>query len=283
MPRARTWQGLLAAGIFVMLASAASAEPDREIVPAAAQPENASPPAAKRRQAQQPARLPVQPTAASQALAKPDGKPVAPSDANPGAAEPVDTQPTAAPSGETAAVSGRDEPAAAKAQPKVSAEQLTALREESSQLIDEMAQARAKAALLGKTLFKTQLRLRVQNLAAPDPRLLKIELKLDGAPVYVGDGTTLSGDDARQVFEGFIAPGRHVLTASLKQQSREDAAFGYNLHDSYHFKVQRDKLSELTLIVDDDSDMASEYPDDGDGEYDVRLKLRVRTKNIGEE
>jgi hypothetical protein len=29
--------------------------------------------------------------------------------------------------------------------------------------------------------------------------------------------------------------------------------------------------------------MASDYPDDGDGEYDVRLKLRVRTKNIGEE
>ncbi|HTU59891.1 MAG TPA: hypothetical protein VMF89_15675 [Polyangiales bacterium] len=192
-------------------------------------------------------------------------------------------QEPAAESDATAAARVETEPAAKKAQPKLSAEQLAALREESSQLIDEMAQARAKAALLGKTLFKTQVRLRVQNLAAPDPRLLKIELKLDGAPVYVGDGTTLTGDDARQVFEGFIAPGRHVLTASLKQQSREDAAFGYNLHDSYHFKVQRDKLSELTLIVDDDSDMASDYPDDGDGEYDVRLKLRVRTKNIGEE
>jgi hypothetical protein len=189
----------------------------------------------------------------------------------------------AAESGAAAAASVEAEPGGAKAQAKLSAEQLAALREESSQLIDEMSQARAKAALLGKTLFKTQLRLRVQNLAAPDPRLVKIELKLDGAPVYVGDGTTLTGDDARQVFEGFIAPGRHVLTASLKQQSREDPTFGYNLHDSYHFKVQRDKLSELTLIVDDDSDMASDYPDDGDGEYDVRLKLRVRTKNIGEE
>jgi hypothetical protein len=131
--------------------------------------------------------------------------------------------------------------------------------------------------------IKTQLRLRVQNLAAPDPRLIKIALKLDGSPVFVGDGNTLSGDDARQVFEGFIAPGPHVLTAEIEQQSREDASFGYSLHDTYSFKVQRDKLSELTLIVDDDSDMASDYPDDGDGEYDVRLKLRVRTKNLGEE
>lgn len=162
-------------------------------------------------------------------------------------------------------------------------ESLDELRSEASALIDEMAQARAKAALLGKTLFKTQLRLRVQNLAAPDPRLTKLVLKLDGAPVFVGDGATLNGDAARQVFEGAVAPGRHVLTAELVQQSRADSSFGYSLHDSYRFKAQKDKLSELTLIVDDDSDLASEYPDDGDGEYDVRLKLRVRTKDHGEE
>jgi hypothetical protein len=189
-----------------------------------------------------------------------------------------------APESAASAAPVETEPAPQKnAQAKLSADQLSALRAETSVLIDEMAQARAKAALLGKTLFKTQLRLRVQNLAAPDPRLVKIELKLDGSPVFVGDGNTLSGDDARQVFEGFIAPGKHVLTAAVKQQSREDASFGYDLHDTYHFKAQRDKLSELTLIVDDDSDMASDYPDDGDGEYDVRLKLRVRTKNLGEE
>jgi hypothetical protein len=227
------------------------------------------------------------PTAASPVLAKPDG-----TQAPPAAASPDGAAPTAngAPPAQAAAEVSTPEPASAaasiapeQAQTKLSAEQLAALREETSQLVDEMSQARAKAALLGKTLFKTQLRLRVQNLAAPDPRLLKIEIKLDGAPVFVGDGTTLSGDDARQVFQGFIAPGRHVLTAQLKQQSREDATFGYNLHDSYYFKVQRGKLSELTLIVDDDSDMASDYPDDGNGEYDVRLKLRVRTKNLGEE
>jgi hypothetical protein len=190
------------------------------------------------------------------------------------------SEPIAAPAAPPppAAASGV-EPAA----PKLSAEQLAALRAESSQLIDDMAQARAKAALLGKTLWKTQLRVRVQNLAGPDPRLTKVVLKLDGAPVFVGDAAAISGDDAHQVFEGFIAPGQHVLTAELKQQSRSDATFGYSLHDTYNFKAQRDKLSELTLIVDDDSDMADDYPDDGKGEYDVRLKLRVRTKNIGEE
>ena len=183
----------------------------------------------------------------------------------------------------------QSEPAAAPSQaPKPStapddAEKVASLRADVAQLVDDMSRARAQAALLGKTLFKTQLRLSIQNLAAPDPLLAKIVLKLDGVPVFQGDGSALPGDDARQVFEGFVAPGAHVLTAELEQKSREDAAFGYTLHDSYRFQVRRDKRSDLTLIIDDDSDLASDYPDDGRGEYDVRLKLRVRTRDIGQE
>lgn len=270
MLRTRTWFGLFCSAALCA-ASPVLAKPKSKAPPPAAASPIAPPP--------EPAAVGA-PAAASGADAKPAE--VVPAEAG-------DAHDQAAPVPQDAAA--QDAPAAAAvssnetkpARPQLSPEKLAALRAESSQLIDEMAQARAKAALLGKTLFKTQVRLKLQNLAAPDPRLVKVVLKLDGSPVFVGDGEALHGDDARQIFEGFIAPGRHVLTAELKQQSREDATFGYNLHDTYHFKAQRDKLSELTLIVDDDSDMASDYPDDGDGEYDVRLKLRIRTKNIGEE
>ena len=163
------------------------------------------------------------------------------------------------------------------------AEQVASLRADVAQLVDDMARARSQAALLGKTLFKTQLRLLVQNLAGDDPLLAKLVLKLDGVPVFQGDGGGLPGDEARKVFEGFISPGAHVLTAELEQKSRQDAAYGYTLHDSYRFQVRRDKRSDVTLIIDDDSDLASDYPDDGKGEYDVRLKLRVRTRDLGQE
>lgn len=160
---------------------------------------------------------------------------------------------------------------------------LAELRADVASLVDDMVDARARVALLGKTLFKTQLRVKIQNLAAPDPVLGKVVLKLDGAPIYHGDGTALSGDDAHQVFQGFIAPGAHVLAAELEQSSKRDSAYGYSLHESYRFQVVRDKRSELTLIVDDDSDLADDFPDDAEGEYDVRMKLRVRTKNLNEE
>jgi hypothetical protein len=160
---------------------------------------------------------------------------------------------------------------------------LAELRADVAGLVDEMVEARTRVALLGKTLFKTQLRVKIQNLAAPDPVLGKVVLKLDGAPIYHGDGAALSGDDAHQVFQGFIAPGAHVLAAELEQSSKRDAAYGYSLHESYRFQVVRDKRSELTLIMDDDSDLADDFPDDAQGEYDVRMKLRVRTKNLNEE
>jgi hypothetical protein len=158
--------------------------------------------------------------------------------------------------------------------------QLAALRSDVSGLVDDLVEARARAALLGKTLFKTQLRVRVQNLAAPDPVLVKIALKLDGAPIFQGDQSALKGDAASQVFEGFIAPGAHVLSAELEQNSRDDAAYGYSLHETYRFAALRDKRSELTLIVDDDSDLASDFPGSQAGEYDVRIKLRVKTKAL---
>jgi hypothetical protein len=174
-------------------------------------------------------------------------------------------------------------PIAAPASAHANAEPLASLRSDVAELIDDMVQARARAALLGKTLFKTRLRLFVQNLAAPDPVLVKIVLTLDGAPIYHADGSALQGDAARQVFEGFVAPGPHVLMAELEQRSRADAAYGYTLHDSYKFQALHDKRSELTLLIDDDSDLASDFADDARGEYDVRVKLRVRTKDLREE
>jgi hypothetical protein len=168
------------------------------------------------------------------------------------------------------------------APPAADTEQVSGLQTELSSLMDELVQARTRAALLGKTLFKTVTRVYVQNLAGDDAVLSKVVLKLDGAPIFRGDSAALRGDDSRQVFEGFIAPGPHVLTAELEVSSRDDSAYGYSLRESYKFQALRDKRNELSLVLRDDSDVASEFPDDQDGEYDVRLRLRVRTKELTE-
>jgi hypothetical protein len=180
-----------------------------------------------------------------------------------------------------AAVAETSEPAPGP-QTTADTERASGLQTELSALMDELVQARTRAALLGKTLFKTVTRVYVQNLAGDDAVLSKIVLKLDGAPIFRGDSTAIRGDEARQVFEGFIAPGPHVLTAEIEQNSRTDAAYGYSLRESYKFQALRDKRNELELVIRDSSDVASEFPDEQDGEYDVRMRLRVRTKDLNE-
>jgi hypothetical protein len=174
------------------------------------------------------------------------------------------------------------EPAKESATPAADTEQVPGLQTELSALMDELVQARTRAALLGKTLFKTVTRVYVQNLAGDDAVLSKVVLKLDGAPIFRGDSAALRGDDSRQVFEGFIAPGPHVLTAELEVASRDDSAYGYSLRETYKFQALRDKRNELSLVLRDDSDVASEFPDEQDGEYDVRMRLRVRTRELNE-
>jgi hypothetical protein len=99
---------------------------------------------------------------------------------------------------------------------------------------------------------------------------------LDGAPVFSGDGGQLDAEGYRQLFEGFAAPGPHVLTLELEQRARDDEAYRYQLRESFHFSAPRERLSVLTLVLDDDSDMAEDFPDDQQGEYEVTTRLEVR-------
>ena len=44
--------------------------------------------------------------------------------------------------------------------------------------------------------------------------------------------------------------------------------------------MARERLSEVTLILEDDSDMASSFPSGGEGRYEVRTRMRVATRAL---
>jgi hypothetical protein len=174
------------------------------------------------------------------------------------------------------------EPAQAPAQTAEDDAELAALRQELAQVMDDLVQARARVALLGKSLFKTSVRVRVDNRAAPDQVAGKVGLWLDGAPIWSGEGSGLRA--ASQVlFEGGAAPGPHVLSVEIEQRARGDDAYRYTLHDSFHFTLLRERRTDLELVLDDDSDIADEFVDDQEGEYDVRTRLHVRAAALDEE
>lgn len=182
--------------------------------------------------------------------------------------------------GPAAAVDGADadEPAA---DPFLDAEgpDLGPIREEFTAIMDELVQVRSRVAVLGRQLFRTRMTVSVQNRAADDNSLARMVLKLDGAPIFQGEGGEVSEDGA-QVFDGFAAPGPHVLTIEVEQRARANDEYRYELRDTYRFQVIRDRLIEVTIVLDDDSDIAEDFEDDEEGEFDVRTRMRVATRAL---
>jgi hypothetical protein len=194
-------------------------------------------------------------------------------------AEPV-LAPEPAPSAAPAAPA--TDPAAAEAPAEDQAAELAALQAELAQVMDDLVQARARVALLGKSLWKTKVRVRIDNRAEPDQVAARAVLYLDGAPIWSGDGAQLR-DPERILFEGFAAPGPHVLGLEVEQQARDKDAYRYDLHESYRFVALRERRTDLRLVLDDDSDMAEDFDDDEEGSYEVQTRLEVRAAALDDE
>lgn len=212
----------------------------------------------------------------------PDAAPVAPGapaseEASDGARAPMPT-----PDARAAQPASQPAPAPAidgAAADEAATSEAAAVREELAAVMDSLVSARARAALLGKSLFKTRVRVQLVNDAAGDQRLGKVALALDGNPIFRGDGSALNPEGAK-LFEGYAAPGPHVLTVEIEQRARADESYRYSQTSSLRFVVPRGTLTDLKLVLDDDSDIAEDFADDGEGEYDVRLRLVVEARPL---
>ncbi|MDD9937458.1 MAG: hypothetical protein OXT09_27855 [Myxococcales bacterium] len=228
-----------------------------------------------KRKAPAPAAQPAE--AASEGAAAPEGAPAAEGvAAEESGAEMVVTEEEAE-AGAAPAPPAEPEPAPAPEaeQPGGQKAELDALRQELSAVMDELVQARATVSMLGKALFKTRVRVMLEDEAMPDQTVTRVAIYLDGAPIFRGDGSSIPSDPAHPVFEGFAAPGEHELTLELEHRARDDEAYRYSVRNTFRFEVVREHRTDLRLVLDDDSDMADDFADDREGEYDVESRLEV--------
>jgi hypothetical protein len=157
------------------------------------------------------------------------------------------------------------------------------VRAELEALMDELVETRSRIAVLGRQLFQTRVRVVVRDRTGDDQLLERLDLRLDGAPIFAAERGAPGASDGRQVFEGFAAPGPHVLTVSLEQRARADEEFRHTQDDTFRFQVVRGRLTEITVVLENRSDIAEDFADDGAGEFDVRTRVRVAARELGDE
>lgn len=147
-------------------------------------------------------------------------------------------------------------------------------------LMDDLVQARMRVHALGNELFRTRIRIELQDRTGGLVTLARIVVHLDGAPVFQSDGPVERAEQGRELFVGALAPGPHVLTIEVEQRARDGEEFRYSLRESFRFQVVRERLSEVTLVLEDASDMARSFPAAGEGRYEVRTRMRVASRAL---
>lgn len=155
------------------------------------------------------------------------------------------------------------------------------IRSEYVALMDDLVQARMRVHALGNELFRTRIRVELHDRTGGQVTLSRIVVHLDGAPIFQSDGPVERAEqEGRELFTGALAPGPHVLTLEVEQRAREDDGYRYTLRESFRFQVTRERLSEVTLTLEDGSDMARSFPAGGEGRYEVRTRMRVATRAL---
>jgi hypothetical protein len=145
---------------------------------------------------------------------------------------------------------------------------------EYDKLLGDIAALRSRVAALTTTLFASKLRVVVET-RGDDARLASFNITLDDGVVFSAP-ERFSAEDERVVYEHAVAPGHHVVGLEIERYDARNKQYRTWQSSRFSVVVPESKLVDTHLTIVDASDMAEDFPDDADGEYDLRVKLRAR-------
>jgi hypothetical protein len=148
---------------------------------------------------------------------------------------------------------------------------------EYDKLLGDIAALRSRVSALTTTLFASKLRVVVET-KGDDARLASFNITLDDGVVFAAPDR-FSAEDERTVYEHAVAPGHHVVGVEIERYDARNKEYRTWQSSRFSVVIPESKLVDTHLTIVDNSDMADDFPDDQDGEYDLRVKLRARVVN----
>lgn len=172
------------------------------------------------------------------------------------------------------AARGEDPPPAAA---EAEAVDLEALRKEYEELREQLFTSRARAAAVGDALYSSRLRVHLKYGSGRFFAVKRATIRLDGANVFDDTAGVIAENDTAR-FEGFVAPGRHLVTIRLEAVSRDDERVATVTEDSFTIDAPAKKLLVLKARAADDGDLGWTWKRKGKGAYKLRLDVSVESK-----
>src|SRR4051812_39387753 len=145
---------------------------------------------------------------------------------------------------------------------------------EYDKLLGDIATLRSRVSALTTTLYASKVRVVVETRGS-EARVSNFTVTLDDGVVFTAP-ERFSAEDERIVYEHSVAPGHHVLGVDVERFDSRNKEYRTWQSSRFSVVIPESKLVDAHLIIQDSSDMGKDFPDDQDGEYDLRVRLRAR-------
>jgi len=207
--------------------------------------------------------------------ARPDAPAITPPAAVPGS-----TGPSAGAAG------GADSPARPagepdKPAPAGDAQDVDALRQEYLSLRDELFKSRARANAVASQLYSTRIQVKLTYTTGRYYNPAKSSIRLDGASVYEDATGGIAVDDGVR-FDGYVAPGRHLLTFRVEAAGKDDDSFTSTTESQIVVKAVAGKDLLVAARARDSGDIAYEWKRTEHGSYGLGIDVAVTAAKVVE-
>lgn len=155
-----------------------------------------------------------------------------------------------------------------------------ALRQEYLTLRDELFKSRARANAVAGQLYSTRMTIKFTWGSARYYGVSKASIRLDGATVYENATGAIATDDGVR-FDGYVAPGRHLITFHVEAIGKDDDSFTSATETRVVVKAVGNKDLVIAAKGHDNGDIAYAWKRGEKGSYELGIDVAVKTVASG--
>ena len=150
------------------------------------------------------------------------------------------------------------------------------LRQEYLSLRDELFKSRARANTVASQLYSTRVQIKLTYTSARFYNPAKASIRLDGATVYENVAGGIASDDGVR-FDGYVAPGRHLITFRVEATGKDDDSFTSVTENQIVVKAVAGKDLLVAAKAKDGGDIAYEWKRKERGTYGLGVDVVVKS------
>jgi hypothetical protein len=150
------------------------------------------------------------------------------------------------------------------------------LRQEYLSLRDELFKSRARANAVASQLYSTRITIKLTWASGRYYGVSRASVRLDGATVYDENGGGIAADDGVR-FDGYVAPGRHLVTFHVEATGKDDDSFTSSTESQVVVKAVAQKDLVVAAKARDSGDIAYEWKKSERGSYGLGIDVSVKT------